>query len=714
MLITCIVGVLFTLGNQTKAQKVGLLLDSYVTDRWNLDQKFFSDHITVLGGECVVAVAYGDPDEQLRLAKKMITEGVDVLAVVPTDALRASEIVEVARRANVPVISYDRLILSPDISVYISYNNVKVGQLQAEYVISKIPAGKYFLMNGPVSDNNAVMLREGQLKILEPHLRKGKIRILEDFVMKNWSEIGAFEKMKEVMAADGEMPDVILAANDAVANGAIQALPGALAGKIIVSGQDADLTAIRNIIAGTQAMTVYKPIKPLAQLAAQLSMDLANGKKPIGTSRVSSGGITVDAILLDPLVVDKSNYKETVIRDGHASLSEVLRNLSEVFEQERSKIQLSLLQKEKALETEQKENQRKIFSVIVFFFILSIAGLAFTIYHKQKDNKQLNNQKRIIENKNEELHRTNAQLVSLNEELLQKQEEISSQRDAISHQKEKLEEVNQIIEKQKDEILHQNETLEAEVERRTADLIQYNKQLEQYAFVTAHNLRAPVARIIGLCQLINMDHSDAVETRSIIGRLLNSSEELDQVIKELNAILNIRTFSMEMLTRVDLDEEFDRVTQSLASEIETTRARVKKDFRAVRSITSIKAYIHSIIFNLISNAIKYRHPERDPVIMVKTEKLSDGVCLSVTDNGIGIDLTSHQEMVFQLYKRFHFHVEGRGIGLFLVKTQIDSLGGSIEIESEVNKGTKFKIILLDRAGKNNHPAAALARDNASA
>src|SRR5204862_7691914 len=132
------------------------------------------------------------------------------------------------------------------------------------------------------------------------------------------------------------------------------------------------------------------------------------------------------------------------------------------------------------------------------------------------------------------------------------QEEISSQRDAISQQKEKLQEAYDIIARQKDEILNQNETLEEEVQNRTAELVQNNPQLEQYAFITAHNLRAPVARIMGLGQLMKMEKSDTKETKFIIDRLVEASEELDKVIKELNVILDIRTFSIEVLTEVDL------------------------------------------------------------------------------------------------------------------------------------------------------------------
>jgi D-xylose transport system substrate-binding protein len=682
--------VLLLLSYATQAQKVGMLLGSFVSDRWYLDQKLFCDRIQELGGICIVETAY-NAAEQFAVAKKMVDDGVDVLVVVPIDAAKASEIATYAKSRNVPVVSYDRLILSNDIAIYISFNNERVGRLQAEYAISRKPSGKYFLINGPVMDYNAILFRKGQHQVLEPYIENGSIELIEDYVMETWSEINAFEKMKKYFAEEKVYPDVIVTANDALANGVINAMPPELAGKIVITGQDADLNGIRNIVAGNQAMTVYKPIRSLAFKAAELSMQLAVEQPIHGSTKVTVGKIAVPAILMEPYVVDINNYKETVVKDGHISLSEVVKNLGKAFESERNRIQLSLLQKEKALEVQQRENQRMIFAVITGFFVLSIAGLFYIVYTKQKDNRLLNTQKVVIEKKNMELQEVNDQLQALNEELLQQKEEISAQRDAIGLQKDRLEEVNAIIASQKDEIQHQNERLESEVQKRTQELIQYIRQLEQYSFVTAHNLRAPVARILGLTNLVKMRHSDPEEIKYIIDKLIVTSGELDLVFRELNAILDIRTFSMEIFSLVDVSQAFRNVEGNLQAEIKHSEAVVSTDFQ-VKSIFSIKPYLESILFNLLSNAIKYRDPSRTPVVNISTRDDEGKFLLSVEDNGLGID-TNHLENIFQLYKRFHFHVEGRGVGLFLVKTQVDSLGGQIEIQSEVNKGTTVRIWL---------------------
>jgi D-xylose transport system substrate-binding protein len=689
-----LLGILVLLPFTGLTQRIGLLLDNYVTDRWYLDQKLFCDRVLIDGGECLLEVAYGDADEQYKLAEKLIARKIDVLAIVPTDARKAANIVELAKKNNVPVIAYDRLIYSNDIALYVSYNNERVGYLQAEYMLKRYPKGKYMLLNGPITDNNAVLFRKGQLEALKVAVKSGAVSIIEDHVLTDWSEIGAFEFMKEHLAKAKEIPDVVIAANDALANGVIQALPTTAAGTVGITGQDADLTGVRNIITSNQDMTIYKPIRPLAFLAAEAALELSRGRNLIAAKEISHGnGISVKTILLDPMVVDKSNYKETVIKDGHASLSEVLKNLGSVFEEERSKVQVSLLQKEKALEIEKQVNQRNMFVVITAFFLASVVGLGYTIYHKQKNNRLLNTQKFVIERKNRELHKTNLQLQTVNEELIQQQEEISAQRDAIAIQKEKLQEAKDIMEKQKHEIMTQNEDLEKQVQKRTGELVQYNRQLEQYAFITAHNLRAPVARIIGLGQVLKMQQSDPEESAFIIDKLMVASQELDRVIKELNSILDIRKFSVEVMTEVNLEEQVAYILSNLEGEIKQTQAIINIDFNGAREIFSIKPYIHSILFNLISNAIKYRDPKRQPVITIKSEIKENQLCLTVADNGMGIDLASHQDMMFQLYKRFHFHADGRGIGLFLVKTQIDALEGKIELDSKVNHGTTFRVFL---------------------
>lgn len=305
------------------SQKIGLLLDDFISDRWYLDKKHFTERVTELGGEVMLEVAYADTAAQMILAKKMLDAGVKVLVIVPTDARKAKKIAELAAQRGVPLISYDRLILSNKVSLYISYDNQKVGRLQAQYALNQKPEGKYIQINGPVSDNNAVLFKAGQDEVLTKQSKQGKVQILGSFVMDDWGEIGAWMKLEEFLSKGGAAPDAVLTANDALAAGVIRALPQDLQGKVIVTGQDADIGGLKNVFAGTQSMTVYKPIAPLAKKAAELAIDLANGKEISGTINFQMGSLSVKAILLDPVVVDKSNYKETVVKDGHAVLEEI-------------------------------------------------------------------------------------------------------------------------------------------------------------------------------------------------------------------------------------------------------------------------------------------------------------------------------------------------------------------------------------------------------
>jgi len=149
------------------------------------------------------------------------------------------------------------------------------------------------------------------------------VQVLANFVMSDWGQLGAWMKLEEFFAKNKERPDAIVVANDEMAIGVIQALPKDRMGKTVVTGQDADLAGLKNILAGNQMMTVYKPIKQIAQRAAEIAMQLARGTAITGFTKMKSGTLTFNAILLDPVVVDKSNYMDTVIKDGQVKLSDL-------------------------------------------------------------------------------------------------------------------------------------------------------------------------------------------------------------------------------------------------------------------------------------------------------------------------------------------------------------------------------------------------------
>lgn len=288
------------------------------------------------------------------------------------------------------------------------------------------------------------------------------------------------------------------------------------------------------------------------------------------------------------------------------------------------------------------------------------------------------------------------ELALQNEELLQSQEEISSQRDLVSAQNHELQLAREIIEKQNNEIKLRNETLEAEVEERTRDLVEYNQQLEQFAFISAHNLRAPVARILGLGNVLQITRHKPEEVDMIIDRIIFTTQELDRVVKDLNTVLELRKDNTSVITKINLEEELELIKINLEKEIQETHTVFDQDFSKLNTIYTLKPYLDSILVNLISNAIKYRKPSIPPVIRIRSLVEGDLICLEVRDNGLGMDLSLYKEKIFTLYSRFHSHVEGKGMGLYLVKTQANSLGGRIEVDSTTGIGTTFRVYIRNQ------------------
>ncbi len=225
------------------------------------------------------------------------------------------------------------------------------------------------------------------------------------------------------------------------------------------------------------------------------------------------------------------------------------------------------------------------------------------------------------------------------------------------------------------------------------DLIQRNKDLEQFAYIVSHNLRAPVANIIGVTNFMKMPDIQPEENNQMVSALNKSVVALDNVIKDLSLILQIRREINEQKTLIRFSEIMNEIQLAIENLINKEGVEFIVDFSEVDEINSIKSYIYSIFYNLISNSIKYKQLQVQPVIKIKSSLIDKQIVLVFKDNGLGIDLKKNKDTVFGLYKRFHTHTEGKGMGLFMVKTQIETLGGKISIRSEPNRGTEFKIEL---------------------
>ena len=302
-------------------------MDSLRVERWRKDRDIFIAEAKKLGAEVIVQSADGDERRQNEQAENLLTQGVDILVVIPKDSVAASQIVKSAHAEGIKVIAYDRLIRESEPDLYISFDNEKVGYLQAEYLLRKKPKGNYFLLGGAPSDNNAQLLRKGQLRALQDAIEKKDIRLVAKgkHWAVDWDPIDALNKTEQVLTQTNNKIDAVVASNDGTAGGVIQALEGQkLAGTVLVSGQDADLAACQRIVKGTQTMTVYKPIHLIAKEAARAAVALAKGETiKKADKKINNGKIEVPSILLTPIQVDKDNLDDVVIKDGFHSREKV-------------------------------------------------------------------------------------------------------------------------------------------------------------------------------------------------------------------------------------------------------------------------------------------------------------------------------------------------------------------------------------------------------
>jgi signal transduction histidine kinase len=222
------------------------------------------------------------------------------------------------------------------------------------------------------------------------------------------------------------------------------------------------------------------------------------------------------------------------------------------------------------------------------------------------------------------------------------------------------------------------------------ELQRHNQSLEQFSHIVSHNLRAPVANILGLSAIIELPGKED-PNHFLLAGLKTAAGNLDQILRDLNQILAIRGNLQQIQEEVRVADELQQVLLPFQFQLEKQGLRICPDFSQAPVIHTVRSYFKSILFNLISNAIKYRATDRQALIHIRTASVEEGIMLMVEDNGIGFNMEKEQHKVFGLYKRFHSHIEGKGLGLFLVKTQIEALGGKVKVESQVGEGSRFKV-----------------------
>ncbi|MCS7018011.1 MAG: tetratricopeptide repeat-containing sensor histidine kinase [Cytophagales bacterium] len=260
---------------------------------------------------------------------------------------------------------------------------------------------------------------------------------------------------------------------------------------------------------------------------------------------------------------------------------------------------------------------------------------------------------------------------------------------------------NRQLEEQNKQIALQAANLEQVVKQRTRDLQttinvlnSHNKDLEQFSYIISHNIRSPITQILGLVNIFNLQQPDDPFNVEILKNLQKSAASLDQVIKDLNTIISTRQGLDSFKEKVELEELLRQVLLGIETNIAATQASIQYDFTLQPVLYTIRGYMHSILYNLISNAIKYRAEHRKPHIVISSDYLGNFCTLTVADNGLGMDLQNIDTYkIFGLYQRMHTHTEGKGLGLYLVKTQVESLGGTISVESQLGEGSVFRISL---------------------
>lgn len=324
--------VIMSLSSLALANKplIGVSIRSLSEERWDREKAIMESVAHELGADIMFTDANHDEMVQNSQIENLIARGVDVLVIIAQNSDVAAMGVQMAVEEGIPVIAYDVAVFHED-AIYLSFDSVRVGYEMAKAIVERVPKGNYMWIGGSPTDDNAYLVREGHFQVLQPLIDKGDIVLVGEQWSPAWSPQEAMMHMENALVANNDQIDAVVASNDGTAGGAVQALiePG-LAGKVPVSGQDADLAACQRIAEGTQAVSIFKDVRVLARVAMESAVELANGKRPEainGKYHNSERGIEQDAILLDVVPITQENLYEVIITGGFHSLEDVYRNV---------------------------------------------------------------------------------------------------------------------------------------------------------------------------------------------------------------------------------------------------------------------------------------------------------------------------------------------------------------------------------------------------
>jgi signal transduction histidine kinase len=372
-------------------------------------------------------------------------------------------------------------------------------------------------------------------------------------------------------------------------------------------------------------------------------------------------------------------HKDSIYGLEQTSLTKTVENRFEMINKEK---ELANLATQNELQIKVNSKQRNFNIAIGAALILAVIFLITATYLYQK--KEVARMK--LEKKSEEV-------IQQYEELKSQQEKIREQKDQIEQQSEILAHHNKELIKAQEFIALQNEQLHLYTEKLEELIQERTKQISEFSYIAAHNMRAPVARLKGLAYVFNMSPNDVEQNRLITRMSAETAEEIDLVIKEMLDILEINNNSTQVNELISLSNIMEKCLQHFHASIVRSNAVISYDFEAIEQIKSSMLFITNIFNQLIENAIKFTPPERTPEISIKSSIAGEFVKIAFKDNAAGIDVKQFSTDLFRAYKRFNTATPGRGLGLYIVKTQLDVLGGKVELESEVGVGSTFTVYI---------------------
>ena len=314
-----------------KGKTVGVSWSNFQEERWKTDEAAIKKALAAAGAKYISADAQSSASKQLTDVESLISQGADALIVLAQDTDAINPAIENAVNNGIPVVGYDRLIENPN-AFYITFDNKEVGRLQAQAVEKAQPTGNYAFIKGSSTDPNADFLFSGQMEVLKPAIDAGKIKNVGEAYTDGWLPANAQQNMEQILTANDNKVDAVVASNDGTAGGAIAALDAqGLAGTVPVSGQDADFAALNRIARGTQTVSVWKDSRELGKQAANIALQLADGKKMSeidGVQEFTGGpkGVKMESIFLKPQAITKDNL-QTIIDAGWVSTDVVCQGV---------------------------------------------------------------------------------------------------------------------------------------------------------------------------------------------------------------------------------------------------------------------------------------------------------------------------------------------------------------------------------------------------